>query len=438
MTNVTSVIGDFIVTAQAAAGAPGAGSLGWEARSSSGADAPYVRACLHPTDPPALEWRRVAGGGVERAQAPAQAAGADVVQLERKGNTFILSAARFGDPFTAVEVAGLDLGSELLVGLFADGAAEGEAAGDSRPAFRNVRVVKPAAPGFNRATDPFGSRLELLDIASGERAVIYEADVVLEAPNWTRDGAALIYNSGGRLYRFDLATRTPALIDTGEAVRNNNDHVLSFDGAQLAISSHDERGDSQVYTVPAAGGPARRVTAVGPSYLHGWSPDGQWLVYTGYRDGVFDIYRIGVQGGAEERLTSSRGLDDGPEYTPDGRYIYFNSTRSGRMQIWRMRADGSEQEQVTDDDCDNWFPHIAPDGQQVVFLSYLPGEVEPHDHPAARRCYLRLMPLNGGAPKVIAYLYGGQGTINVPSWSPDSRRIAFVSNTVPAQRVFPA
>lgn len=418
--------GNFIVTAQVAAAAGGdpLPAAGWMARAALEPGAPFICARAG-SGPAALQFRATPGGAVTEVQAGLS--GADVVQLERRGETFLLSVARFGEPFTTVQ-ADVPLDGDLYVGLFAG--AQAGAAG-AAAVFHNMRVVKPAAPGFNRQTDPFGSRLELLDIASGRREVVYSTDEVIEAPNWTHDGAALIYNSGGRLYRFDLASRTHTVIDTGDAVRNNNDHVISFDGKMLAISNHDEQGISLVHIVPLAGGQPTRVTPVGHSFLHGWSPDGQFLVYTGYRDGVFDIYRIAVTGGAEERLTAGAGLDDGPEYTPDGQYIYFNSTRSGRMQLWRMRADGSNQEPLTDDDCDNWFPHISPDGRQVVFLSYLPGEVEPHDHPAARRVYLRQMPVEGGAPRVIAYLYGGQGTINVPSWSPDGKRIAFVSNTVP-------
>ena len=193
-----------------------------------------------------------------------------------------------------------------------------------------------------------------------------------QAPNWTHDGKALIYAQEGRLYRFDLASRSPQVINTGFATRNNNDHVLSFDGRTLAISHHaaEDSGASIVYTVPTTGGTPKRVTAKGPSYLHGWSPDGRWLVYVGQRNDEFDIYRISVNGGDEIRLTSAPGLDDGPEYTPDGKYIYFNSVRSGRMQIWRMRPDGSNQEQITNDSFNNWFPHISPDGKSMVFISF--------------------------------------------------------------------
>jgi TolB protein len=152
------------------------------------------------------------------------------------------------------------------------------------------------------------------------------------------------------------------------------------------------------------------------------------VVYTGGRDGAWDIYRSSSRGGEETRLTTHEALDDGPEYTPDGEWIYFNSARTGRMQIWRMRPDGGGQEQVTDDGYNNWFPHISPDGRWIAFLSYGP-EIQADDHPWYKHVYLRLMPFAGGEPEVIAYVYGGQGTINVPSWSPDSRRLAFVSNT---------
>ncbi len=294
-----------------------------------------------------------------------------------------------------------------------------------------MRVVLPVKEGFNRQNDPFRSQLEIMELDSGHRHIIHSEDSVFEAPNWTRDGKELIYNQAGRLYRFDLTTKSSSVIDTGEVLRNNNDHVLSFDGQTLAISSQDEKNGSLIYTVPTRGGTPKLVTPTGPSYLHGWSPDGKLLVYTGQRNGEFNIYAISAEGGEEIQLTNTAGLDDGPEYTPDGQFIYFNSVRTGRMHIWRMKADGSAQEQLTDDEYDNWFPHISPEGKQIIFLTYLVGEVEPSDHPAAKRAYLRTMPLNGGTPKVVTYLYGGQGTMNVPSWSPDGMRVAFVSNTVP-------
>ena len=275
-----------------------------------------------------------------------------------------------------------------------------------------------------------GSDLEILDVASGSRRTIYHTADSLQAPNWTRDGKALIFNRNGRLYRFDLKKGTPAELNTAFAIRNNNDHVLSFDGKMLAISHHvsEEQNESNVFTVPVQGGTPKRITTRGPSYLHSWSPDGKFLIFTGGRSGEFDIYRIPANGGDEINLTNSPGLDDGPEFTPDGKFIYFNSTRSGLMQLWRMKPDGSSQERVTNDEFNDWFPHISPDGKWIVFLSFLK-DVRPEDHPFYKHVYIRLMPAAGGPAKVIAYLYGGQGTINVPSWSPDSKRIAFVSNS---------
>ncbi len=295
--------------------------------------------------------------------------------------------------------------------------------------FRNVRIAVPAPEDFRPYQDYLGSNLEVVDVATGHREILYQSPASLQAPNWTPDGKALIYNRDGLLYRFDLETRTPEVIPTDFATRNNNDHVLSFDGTMLGISHHaDDAGRSVVYTVPVEGGTPRRVTENAPSYLHGWSPDGRFLIYTAERDGNFDIYRISVDGGDEERLTTAEGLDDGSEYSPDGTYIYFNSVRSGRMQLWRMNADGSDQQQLTDDGFNNWFPHVSPDGRWLVFLTF-GDDVEPSDHPFYKKVYLRLMPIEGGAPRVLAYVYGGQGTINVPSWSPDSKKVAFVSNT---------
>jgi TolB protein len=214
-------------------------------------------------------------------------------------------------------------------------------------------------------------------------------------------------------------------------VKNNNtDHVLSFDGKQLGLSSGvDKLGGSIGYSVSSTGGMPKQLTPRGPSYLHGWSPDAKSIIFTGQRNQEFDIYRIPAGGGKEVRLTTATGLDDGPEYTPDGKYIYFNSARTGTMQIWRMKADGSQQEAVTKGDYQDWFPHISPDGKWIVFVSFLKEEVPASDHPFYKHVYLRLLPIAGGEPKVIAYVYGGQGTINTPSWSPDSKKVAFVSNS---------
>ena len=424
--------GDFILTARArlvGAGGDPHRKLGWTVRASLAADAPHATAAVHGDGLAALQFRRAAGGTTEERRSPVPAP--DVVQLERRGGTIMMSVARFGEPFTTTRVDSLALGDTLYVGLFV--CAHDDAAVE-RGVFRDVRLTVPAAAGFQPYRDYLGARIEVMEVETGRRTVVHESARAAQAPNWTPDGRALIYNEDGRLFRFDLARRDVTRIETGFATSNNNDHVLSFDGRTIAISHHvaDDGNRSVVFTVPVGGGVPTRVTPRAPSYLHGWSPDGRYLVYTGERGGVFDVYRIPVTGGEETRLTTAPGLDDGPEYTPDGRWIYFNSSRTGRMQIWRMRPDGSAQEQVTNGELNDWFPHVSPDGRWIVFLSYLP-DVRADDHPWYRPVYLRLMPIAGGTPRVIAYVYGGQGTINVPSWSPDSRRIAFVSNSGPVK-----
>lgn len=268
------------------------------------------------------------------------------------------------------------------------------------------------------------SSLEIVTIASRERRVVYQTDQLIEAPNWSRDGRALYFNGGGRIFRLALdGTAAPVEIDTGFAVRCNNDHGLSPDGSQLVISDQTKDGLSRIYVLPAGGGPPREITPLAPSYWHGWSPDGRTLAYCAKRDGKFGIFTIPVEGGEEKRLTFTDGLDDGPDYSPDGRWIYFNADRTGRMQLWRLPAAGGAAEQVTDDAYNNWFPHPSPDGRWIVFLSYGP---EVKGHPPDKDVALRLMPAAGGAATLLVELFGGQGTINVPSWSPDSGSLAYV------------
>jgi TolB protein len=282
-----------------------------------------------------------------------------------------------------------------------------------------------AAPSEKRPA--WKSRLEVISIKTGKREIVYETGDHIEAPNWSRDGKTFVFNSGGRIYTLPRRGGTPVLLDTGSATRCNNDHGLSPDGRELVVS-HEPAADSLIYILPATGGTPRQVTALGPSYWHGWSPDGKTLAYCARRDDNYDIYTIAADGemsAAEKRLTTAPGLDDGPDYSPDGRTIFFNSVRTGHMRIWKMNTDGSDQEQVTFDDAyGDWFPHPSPDGKWLVFLSY---DKDVEGHPPDKDVALRLMPLKGGKPRVLTRLFGGQGTINVPSWSPDSRSVAFVS-----------
>ncbi len=272
------------------------------------------------------------------------------------------------------------------------------------------------------------SVLETVDVATGERTVRKRFDSLIEAPNWLPDGNTLLYNAGGSLWLFDLASGESRKVDTGSAARCNNDHVLSPDGRQVGLSSAGPEGRSLVYVVPLSGGEPRLVTPVGPSYLHGWSPDGRTLAYCAERGGEFDIYTMPVEGGEETRLTDAPGLDDGPEYSPDGRHIWFNSVRSGLMQVWRMDAGGQNQTRMTwDEESNCWFPHLSPDGKQVVYIAYKKGDVAPGDHPPCKHVEIRLMDADGENTRTLVRLFGGQGTLNVNSWSPDGTQLAFVS-----------
>jgi TolB protein len=420
--------GDFVVRTHAAfvgAGVDPHRKVGWIVRQSLDAESPYVDAAVHGDGLTSRQFRSTTGAATEQLQSAVTKP--DVIQLERRGGTYIMSVARFGEPFTATETSAVDLGDEVYIGLFV---CSHNPKVQEKAVFSNVRIVVPPKAGWTPYRDYIGSNLEVMTVATGARTVLHTSPISLQAPNWTTDGKELIYNSTGKLYRFNLATRAVTEMNTGFATRNNNDHVLSFDGTMMGISHHsaEDSGRSVIYTLPSTGGTPKRITANSPSYFHSWSPDKKWLIYTGQRNNELDIYKISADGGDEIRLTTADGVDDGSEYTPDGRWIYFNSTRSGRMQIWKMKPDGTEQTQITNDEFNNWFPHIAPDGKSMVVISY-GQDVAPGDHPFYKHVYLRHMALDGSNPKVIAYVYGGQGTINVPSWSPDSKQIAFVSNT---------
>ena len=236
------------------------------------------------------------------------------------------------------------------------------------------------------------SFLEIIDIHSFERDTVHRTGGHIEAPNWTPDGRTLIYNSNGLLYKIPVSGGEPKLIPTGFAKKINNDHGISPDGTQMVISDQTENGRSLIYSLPIEGGEPKKITPDGPSYWHGWSPDGTTLAYCAERNGNYDIYTIPLEGGKEIRLTTTEGLDDGPDYSPDGKYIYFNSERTGTMQIWRMKTDGSDQEQITTDELNDWFAHPSPDGKWIVYVTF-GTDVPANKHPANKDVQLRLMSL---------------------------------------------
>ena len=420
--------GDFLIRANmefSGEGRHGHRKMGLIIRNSLTTGSEHINAVIHGDGLTSLQHRSKPGNNTEEKKS--EAVMPDVLQLERKGNNYIMSAAKFGETFKQTEVSNLELNDVVYVGLFVCSHIHEHA---ETAVFSNVRIVKPALDDLIQYRDYLASNLEIMDIETGLRQIIFQSPISIQAPNWTTDNKKLIFNSEGLLLTYNLESSKINQLNTGFANQNNNDHVLSFDGKKLGISNHsqEDNGQSVIYILPSEGGEPARITTNSPSYFHGWSPDGNNLVFTGGRNGNYDIYKININSKKEIRLTDAEGLDDGSEYSPDGKFIYFNSNRTGTMQLYRMEPDGSNPEQLTFDELNDWFPHVSPDGKWIVYLSYGTG-VDSGAHPFYKHVYLRLMPADGGEPKVIAYLYGGQGTINVPSWSPDSKKISFVSNT---------
>ncbi|MEZ4699355.1 MAG: biopolymer transporter TolR [Rhodothermales bacterium] len=384
-------------------------------------DAAYVSAAVHGNGISALQHREIKGGITYEIISNVRQARR--LALTREGDVAYMSVAAGADPLQpsggSYKVA---FGDSVYVGI---GVSAHDNDTTQTAVFTDVRLDTnlPAASG-----EPVvESTLEIIPVAAyTDRRVVWRAMERFEAPNWSPDGSYLLFNMNGGLYTIPPAGGEPKMIETDPVIRANNDHGITFDGKTLIISGVGPgHTASRVYTAPIAGGKARQITPLEPSYWHGVSPDGKTLVYVGQRNGDYDIYAMPIGGGRERRLTTAVGLDDGPEYSPDGQWIYFNSVRTGTMQIYRMRPDGSGQEQLTFDEYNDWFPHISPDGQHMVFVSFEPG-VE--GHPPYHDVMLRMMPAEGGAVRTVAKLFGGQGTINVNSWSPDSKEFAFVSH----------
>ncbi len=440
------VKGDFLVTAnfQLTGNAGNAHrKLGWMLRESLDENAASYNATVHGDGLTTLQWRSLKGAFMRDPEDEIffpKKNQHQVIQMQRVGEKLTMRVANWGEPLQevgATEITGLN--DSVFVGVFvcshnADSIAEAK--------IWNVRFDQPINNQYNpnpaiKAKEDnkiFGCRLEIMTIADGKRKVIRESDGRFEAPNWMPDGKKLLYNEGGYLYTISIEGGEPEKLNTGDINKNNNDHGISFDGKTLAISHHRpglNGGGSTVYVLPLKGGEPKQVTQETPSYWHGWAPGAKALTIVAQRNGssIYNLYKVEVNTGKETALTTNAtGHVDGPEYSPDGKYIYYNANPTGTMQVWRMKPDGAAKEQVTFGAEHSWFPHISPDGKWIAFISF-PNNIEPNSHPSYKMVTLSIMPAAGGAPKVVAYLYGGQGTINVNSWSPDSKSIAFVSNS---------
>ncbi len=428
----TSIQGDFILRAHIKFVGDGADphrKIGWIIRENLNGNSAHVNASIHGDGLTSLQFRRKEGAITEEISSENNAP--DVVQLERRGDSYYMSTAKFGMPFRVVKIEDVTLRNEVFVGLYI---CSHNQEVSEKAIFSNVRIIKPVAPDYQPYQEYLGSNLEILNVETGHRKVLFHSKHSLQAPNWVDNDKELVYNSNGFLYRYNFDSKGVKQINTGFAIDNNNDHVFSFDEKILGISHHNQEdgGASSIYVMdPKGDAMPRKITndGVGPSYLHGISPDNKTMIYTAHRHGKYDLYGIDIETRREFQLTDTKDLDDGSEYSPDGKYIYFNSNRTGNMQLWRMNADGSSPKQLTfDTNYKDWFPHVSPDGKKIAFISF-PPSINFGEHPFYKHCTLRLMSIEGGDAKIIAYIYGGQGSINVPSWSKDSKHIAFVSNS---------
>ena len=437
--------GDVVITADVhfiGTGAVGHRKAALMIRQSLDPDSAYADVALHGDGLTSLQFRPSAGAQTaEMRQADkSDLSGPVRIRIERHGDQFSMQAGKPGEPLVSTGPATVKLRDPVYMGL---AVCSHDANVLETAVFSNVTVESAHSAG--RPTAPrYRSKISIYDLRDKSVKTVYAADHVFEAPNWTSDGKYLISNSGGRLYRIavDGADAAPVPIAIDTTLRLNNDHAPSPDGKLIAFSASSARSrESQVYVAAADGSNAHIMVTATPSYFHGWSPDGRYLSYVLQHPGPngaaanFDIFRVPVSGGESEQLDSNPGYDDGPDYSPDGKWIYFNSDRSGGWDIWRMPANGAgandqKAERVTSDELEDWFPHPSPNGKWLLFLSFPKGTAT-HDGRMAGT-ELRMMPLPGARLKnpariqVLTTFFGGQGTINVNSWSPDSKRFAFV------------
>ena len=384
------------------------------------AESVYADAAQHGSGLTALQYRQAAGATTKDIEL--NISSPKRLRLEKRGDTITMFLSMGSGPIHQVGSSiKLNFQEPFYVGL---GVCSHDEKVVEKAVFSNVELKSlPPIPADELT---LYSTLQTIGTEDeSRRAMVYTTRGRFEAPNWTKDGDTLLFNQDGKIMKIPATGGKPDAINIGAATRCNGNHGFSPDGKWLAIScSMPEKPESHVYIIPSSGGTPRLVTEHPNSYWHSWSPDGKTILFTRPDHGSLNIYAISPEGGEETALTSGNGVSDDPDYSPDGKYIYFNSDRSGNMQIWRMRPDGSGTEQVTSDDLVNWTPHPSPDGKSIVFLSYEKGV---SGHPANKDVVLRIMSMDNKEVKVLVNIVGGAGSINVPSWAPDSHHLAFVS-----------
>jgi len=391
-------------------------------RQSLDADSAYADAALHGDGLTSLQARVEKGAATHEVQANETTP--DRLRIVKRGEQVYIFLAGAGEPlrFAGGSVR-LPLQEPYYVGI---GVCSHEKDAVETAIFSNVDLTSGTP---SESTQPrLYSTLETVTVASTDARAVYVTPGRIEAPSWTPDGASLLFTRDGRIERVAATGGQSQMIDTGSATRSDSHHAISPDGQSLAMGDDSRQpGKTAIYVASVARGTLLRVTRQVPSWGPAWSPDGKTLAFTAERGGQIGIYTVPASGGDEAPLVTGPGRNEAPEFSPDGGYIYFNSSRSGSRQVWRMRPDGGGQEQVTGDDYNNLYPHVSPDGKRIVFLSYDKNLDVPQDRPVLLRMMLLSDGQSAAKPAFLALFNGGLGSIDAPSWSPDSKRLAFVS-----------
>jgi hypothetical protein len=381
-------------------------------------DSPYADAVLHGDGLTSMQYREVKGGPTREIQSNVK--GPRRIRIHKEGNYVFMSVAPEHEEFRSAGGSfEIKFEEPFYIGL---GVCSHDNTALEKAVFSYVEITSDSKADSGETM--LESTLETISIDSKDRKAVYTTVNFIEGAFWSGDGEHIFFSNKGQLYTLPKGGGRPELYDTGTLNNLGANNGFSPDKRQLAVSYYVREHQSLIYVIPVEGGEPKLLTPQVSSWWHSWSPDGTTILFSALRNDNLDVYSIPARGGAETRLTTQPGIDDAPEFSPDGQTIYFNSDQSGSSQIWRMKPDGGSQEQMTFDSYNNWFPHVSPDGKWIVFLSY---EKEVKGHPANQDVLLRLLPTTGGDIDVLAKLFGGQGTFDVNSWSPDGKNLAFIS-----------